>query len=71
MSFLDKVRYRLGRWAALGKASESSLGNKAEWTSAFQQPSGPLLITKEAGDDAIAQNDDPGKQQHDKFGTEL
>ena len=71
MSFLDKVRYRLGRWAARNKAYESSLGNKAEWTSPVQPLSGPLLITKEAGDDAIAQSDDPGKRQHDEFGTEI
>jgi len=71
MSLAGKVRYRLGRWVARGNAYESSLGDKAEWTSVYQQPSGPLLITKEAGDGAIAQSDDPGKRQHDTFGTEL
>ena len=71
MSFLQRVRYRLGRWVARGQAYESSLGNKAEWTSALQQPSGQLLITKEAGDDAIAQSDDPADREHRAFGAEL
>ena len=71
MSFLGKVRYRLGRWAARGKASESSLGNKAEWTSPVQPLSGPILITKEAGDVAAAQSDDPAAQERRNLGTEL
>ena len=71
MALLDKVRYRLGRLAALGKASEVSLGNKAEWTSPNQSLSGPLLMTKEAGDDAIAQSEDPSAREHEAFGTEL
>ena len=71
MSALAKMRYRLGRWAARGNAYESSLGNKAEWTSVNAQPLGSIIITKEAGDDAIAQSDDPSVREHDAFGTEL
>ena len=71
MSFMDSVRYRLGRWKARNQAYESSLGNKAEPMSVFVHPSGPLLITKEAADATIARSEDPGDREHKEFGTEL
>jgi hypothetical protein len=71
MSFLGKVRYRLGRWVARGQAYESELGNKAEWTSPFQGVSGTGLMTKEAGDDATAYSEDPADRDRKNLGTEL
>ena len=69
MSFWDKVRYRLGRWAARDEAYASSSRHDA-WTTIATTRTGSL-IGKEAGDDVISAPDDPGDQEREEFGTEL
>lgn len=69
MSFLAKVRYKLGRWKARSAAYGSTLDNEGVRRAAVAQSSGPIL--GRAAGDAAVQDDHPDKRQHDTLGTDL
>jgi len=71
MSFLGKVRYKLGRWRARGRAYESTLDNGAIRIAVFQEGSSPGLMTSDAAANVIAKDRDPGEQERRDLGTEL
>ena len=77
MSLLGKVRYRLGRWKALGSAYGSTIDNDGVRAAVFQQGEGlgpsrgsGTLATGNAAADAV-RDKTPAERQHDELGTEL
>jgi hypothetical protein len=71
MSVLSKVRYKLGRLKARGRAYESTLDNGAVRLAVFQEGSSPGLMTSVAAADVIAKDRVPGEQERRELGTEL
>ncbi|MDX6481273.1 MAG: hypothetical protein QOG85_1783 [Gaiellaceae bacterium] len=70
MAFMDKVRYKLGRWKARTGAYASTIDNDGVRQALAGQSTGSPILKHAAGDAAV-QDEHPDKRQHDQFGTDL